>query len=152
MQSMNNLKKGKNEQDFKPKKIYLDTNAFIYSAIDETTIGEKSTELISKIKEGKYKAYTATLTIDEFLWRVKKEVGKEKAIKAVEIFQTLANLTLISVDMEVITKAIEIFKTTSLDPRDAIHLAAMKQKNITTIYSTDSDFDKIEDIKRINLE
>ena len=50
-----------------------------------------------------------------------------------------------------VSQAIEIYKKNKLDPRDAIHLAAMQSKKIKTIYSSDSDFDKIKEIKRIDF-
>lgn len=150
MQSMNNMKKEQKEQVSK-EKIYVDSNAFIYAAIDNEEIGRKARALITDIKNGKYKAYTSTLTIDEFLWRVQKEVGRELASESVTIFSTLANLELINVDVKVIIKAIEIYKTEKLDPRDSIHLAAMKEKDVFIIISMDHDFDKIRNIKRVDF-
>ena len=150
MQSMDNMKKEQEEQVSK-EKIYIDSNTFIYAAIDNEEIGRKAKTIITDIKNGKYKAYTSTLTIDEFLWRVQKEVGRELASESVTIFSTLANLELINVDIKIITKAIEIYKTEKLDPRDSIHLAAMREKNISHIVSTDPDFDKIKNIKRIDF-
>lgn len=153
MESTNNTKKEIKEQDSKKilEKRYIDANLFIYAAIDEENIGKNAKNILLEIKEGKYKAYTATLTVDEFLWRVQKEVGKELAVEGVEIFFTLQNLELINIDNDLITRAINIYKTQNLDPRDAIHLSAMKQKNINTIISSDPDFDKIEEIDRIDF-
>ena len=150
MLSMNNMKKEQEEQVSK-EKIYIDSNIFIYAAINNETMGKKAKNFISEIKDGKYKAYTSTLTVDEFLWRVQKEVGKELASESAIIFSTLANLELISIDTKIITNAIEIYKIEKLDPRDSIHLAAMKEKNISIIVSTDPDFDKIKNIKRIDF-
>lgn len=153
MKYTNNMKKEQEEQASKEKieKAYIDSNTFIYAAIDNEKIGTKAKNILTKVKEGKYKAYTSTLTIDEFLWKVQKEVGRELASEAVNIFFTLSNLELINVDAKIASKAIEIYKTENLDPRDAIHLAAMKEKDISVIISSDSDFDKIKDIKRIDF-
>jgi predicted nucleic acid-binding protein len=149
------LKKEKNEQDFeqenKPERIYLDSNIFIYSVNENTKEQEKAKEIIKKIKGGYYLAFTSTLTIDEFLWAIQKASTKEIASNAAEIFFTLPNLVLVNIDSTTIKNALEQYKNTFLNPRDAIHLAAMKQKNLTTIYSTDPDFDNIKGIKRIDL-
>ena len=131
--------------------FYADSNLFIYGATDEGAIGEESKRIIESIKNGEFKAFTSTLTIDEFLWRVQKEVGREFAAESVKIFFTIQNLEIINVDQKIILNAIEVYKINKLDPRDAIHLAAMRSKKINKIFSSDSDFDKIKDIKRIDF-
>jgi len=135
----------------KIRKRYIDANLFIYATIDNESIGKRAKNILRKIKEGEYMAYTSTLTVDEFLWRVQKEIGKELAEQTVSIFFDLPNLELINIDKQIITSAIEIYKNEKLDPRDSIHLAAMKSKNIKAIISTDPDFDKIQNIKRVDF-
>ncbi len=140
------------EQDYKKEPIYIDSNCFIYAAINKEKIGIKARTILENIKNGMYeKAYTSTLTIDEFLWRVKKEVGKELSIEGTAIFFALKNLELVSIDSLLISNAIEIYKNNNLDPRDAIHLAALKSKNTKIMVSSDPDFDKIKEIKRIDF-
>ena len=148
---MNNMKKEPKEQDSK-EIIYIDANCFIYASLDKERIGKNAREVLEKVRTGFYKkAYTSTLTIDEFIWRIQKEVGRELASEGAEIFFSLENMNLINIDSQVIHLAIEIYKNKKLDPRDAIHLAAMQSKNIKVIISSDPDFDKIENIKRIDF-
>ena len=45
----------------------------------------------------------------------------------------------------------DIFKKTTLDPRDAIHIASMKELGLSFIVSEDNDFDKVDRIKRVNV-
>jgi len=152
MQSTSNMKKGQNEQASKKEQIYLDSNCFIYASLDKSPIGQRAKQILVDVKEKKYeKAYSSTLTVDEFLWRVQKEVGRKLASEGASVFLTLPNFQLISVDAQIISKAIEIYKEQKLDPRDAIHLAAMQSKNVKTIASSDPDFDKIATIKRIDF-
>jgi uncharacterized protein len=146
---MNNMTKEQRELDFEDK--YADANLFIYAAIDKEKIGKKAKTILSDVKSGKYKLFTATLTVDEFLWRVQEEAGRELAFRSANIFLTLANLELINVDAGVISESINIYQNDKLDPRDAIHLAAMKSKKLRKILSSDSDFDKVEGIKRIDF-
>ncbi len=150
---MNNMKKEQKEQVFKKKEpIYLDANCFIYASIDKTHIGQKAKEILTQIKNGIYKkAYTSTLTVDEFLWRVQKEVGRDLASEGASIFLTIPNLELVNVDTSIISETIELYKNQRLDPRDSIHLASMKSKKIKTIISSDPDFDKVDDIKRLDF-
>ena len=146
------MKKEQEEQVSKKiRKRYIDANLFIYATIDNEPIGKRAKNILRKIKEGEYMAYTSTLTVDKFLWRVQKEIGKELAEQTVSIFFDLPNLELINVDKQIITSAVEIYKNEKLNPGDSIHLAAMKAKNIKAIISTDPDFDKIQNIKRIDF-
>ncbi|MEK6873205.1 MAG: PIN domain-containing protein, partial [Nanoarchaeota archaeon] len=61
------------------------------------------------------------------------------------------NIIFIEVNQEIISNSIEIYNKVRLDPRDAIHLASMQSKKVISIVSTDSDFDEIKEIKRIDF-
>lgn len=149
---MSNMTKEQKEQDSKKESIYLDANCFIYATIDKEEIGQNAKKILEEVNNGAYKkAYSSTLTVDEFLWRVQKEVNREMSAEGSSIFFSLQNLELISIDAQIISKAIEIYKNDKLDPRDSIHLAAMQSKEIKTIISSDPDFDKIKSIKRIDF-
>ena len=45
---------------------------------------------------------------------------------------------------------IDIFEKTILDPRDAVHIASMKELGLSLIVSEDADFDKVKGIERVN--
>ena len=55
----------------------------------------------------------------------------------------------IEIDKSVIIKMVDIFEKTRLDPRDAIHIASMKELGLSVIVSEDEDFDKVEGIERL---
>ena len=148
---MNNMKKEQEDQELKSEEVYLDSNLFIKSIISITAEGEKAREVISKIKNGEYNAHTSTLTLDEVMWVVQNFKDKETAYEAGKTLMRATNINFISVGIEIISKSLEIYKNTPLDPRDSIHLATMQSKGIKTIISQDSDFDKIKDIKRLDF-
>ena len=149
---MNNMKKEQEEQGLKSEEVYIDSNVFIYAFLDMEKEGVRARKIFEDIKKGKYKkAFTSTLTFDEFLWCVQKQVGKELAAEGATIFFNFQNLELISIDSQMALEALKIYKNEKLKPRDAIHVAAMKSKNISRIISTDSDFDEIKDIQRIDF-
>ena len=145
---MSNMTKEQKEQGF--KEVYLDANLFIYSVLNNAEIGEKSRKIIENVKNNVYNGFTSTLTIDEILWAVQKEIGKEKAADIAKDFIAMQNLQIIPVSIDVIKKSIEFYKR-SLNPRDAIHLAAMQSKGIKIMISSDLDFDKIKEIRRIDF-
>ena len=142
------MTKEQKEQGF--KEVYLDANLFIYSVLNNAEIGEKSRKIIENVKNNVYNGFTSTLTIDEILWAVQKEIGKEKAADIAKDFIAMQNLQIIPVSIDVIKKSIEFYKR-SLNPRDAIHLAAMQSKGIKIMISSDLDFDKIKEIRRIDF-
>jgi len=142
------MTKEQKEQGF--KEVYLDANLFIYSVLNNAEIGEKSRKIIENVKNNIYNGFTSTLTIDEILWAVQKEIGKEKAADIAKDFIAMQNLQIIPVSIDVIKKSIEFYKR-SLNPRDAIHLAAMQSKGIKIMISSDLDFDKIKEIRRIDF-
>jgi len=145
------MKKEQEKPELKFEEVYVDANLLIYAATEEGAISKKAFEIVEKIKQGHYKAFTSTLTMDEVLYIIQKNAGREIAAKTVETYLKLNNLNIISVDMQILNKSIEIYKKTSLRPRDSIHLAAMQLNEIKTIISQDSDFDKIKDIKRLDF-
>ena len=149
---MSNMTNEQKEQDFKlDSEFYLDSNLFIYSAIDRGFIGGQCKKILKLISEGKFKAYTSTLTIDEILWRVQKETDRNLAGETAKKLLAMQNLEFINIDMGIIFQAIDYYTNDKLDPRDSIHLAAMRSRKINTILSSDPDFDKIKGIKRIDF-
>ena len=149
---MNNMTKEQKEQDYEGDvEFYTDSNLFIYSALDKGLIGSEAKIIIKKINDGEYNAYTSTLTIDEVLWKVQKDVGRGIASETAKKMINLKNLKFIDADLFVIQKAVEIYQTEKIDPRDSIHLASMKKLKLNLIISSDSDFDKIKEIKRIDF-
>ncbi|MEK6909019.1 MAG: type II toxin-antitoxin system VapC family toxin [Nanoarchaeota archaeon] len=145
------MKKEQEEQELESKEVYLDSNLFITSVISTATDGEKARAIIKQIKEGEYEGYTSVLTLDEVIWIVQKFKDKETAYETGKTLIGIPNINFVPIGVELISKSLELYKNTLLDPRDAIHLATMQQKGIKTIISQDSDFDKIKNIKRIDF-
>ncbi len=149
---MSNMKKEqeKPELKFEEEEAYADANLFI-SLLSLEKAGEAAREIIDNVKKGNVKVYTAALTIDEVLWTIQKKKGKEIAYTTAKIIMGLPNLEFIPVSSEIIGQSLEIYLKEGMHPRDAIHLASMKSKNIKTIISSDPDFDKIKGIKRVDF-
>ena len=92
------------------------------------------------------------MTFDEFSYKVLKNKSDEDAIKSIAAFLSLPNLTFLATNKSTIWLAFELIKKYKLEPRDAIHAASAMQNNIKIIVSEDKDFDKVKEVKRINLE
>lgn len=139
------------EERKSPEEVYIDANVLIYASLDEGKTGDNARDIIELIRKGKYKAFTISLTIDELLWKVQKALGREKAAEVAKHYLYLVNLEIVGVDQILVANSLQYYVNEKLDPKDAFHFAFMRSKGIKTIISSDSDFDKIKEIKRIDF-
>jgi len=129
--------------------MYVDSNIFIFAAMDTGKIGEDCRKIVHLINSNQT-AFTASfLVVDEVIWVLKKNVGKEDAIKITKAMLSLP-IKWINVHRSIIIQMINIHESTILDPRDAIHLSSMKEFGVSTIVSEDKDFDRIKGIERLS--
>ncbi len=131
--------------------MYVDSNILIYSALDNKELGDSCRNLLDQIVKGKVSAASSYLVLDEVLWILQKEMGKKDALKAVKMFLSMP-LKWIDVKREVVYYWLTIYSGSDLDPRDALHLATMKEVGLTTIVTEDKDFQDIEGIQRIDIK
>ncbi len=127
---------------------YLDSNLIIYAMLDETVVGDWARELLGKVQKGKLTACTSFLTFDEVFYKVNKMKGNDTALRNLEAFLTMANVRFLEVNDAVIWRALEIIREYHVLPRDAIHAATAFIAGVETIYSEDTDFDKVKGLRR----
>ncbi|MGA3111187.1 MAG: type II toxin-antitoxin system VapC family toxin [Candidatus Bathyarchaeia archaeon] len=130
--------------------IYLDSNVFIYAAINTQEPGEKARSLLQRIQQGDEKAETSALTFDEVFWAIKK-LDSEAALEACQALLNFPNLEIISADRDLALSALQIIKEHHLAPRDAIHAATAIAAKAEAVVSTDTHFDRIKELKRRSL-
>ena len=130
---------------------YVDANVFVDALIDEGKHGEAARKFFKNSALSQIPLHTSVLTIDEVAWSVKKSRGRPEAARAGKTMLEISNLTVVPVDLLIIRSALE-FVEGGLDPRDAIHVATMRQLGITNIITDDAHFDKISSITRIRVE
>jgi len=128
--------------------LYIDSNVFIYAALNTEEIGEKARALLLKVQQGEEQASSSALTFDELVWAVKKYRTVEDAINAGEVFLNFPNLRLTLVNGELLASALNLIRKYRLDPRDSIHAATAILERAEAIVSTDTHFDKIKEIRR----
>ena len=129
--------------------MYIDSNIFIFAATDKKELGQDCREIIRFINEQKITCVASFLVIDEVMWILKKNIGRDSAIKIAKAMLSMP-IKWVEVDKSVIVKMTDIFEKTKLDPRDAIHIASMKELGLSSIVSEDTDFDKVEGIERVD--
>ena len=127
---------------------YLDSNVFINSSINDLEIGNKCRSLLKEISSGKIIGITSCLSFDEIIWILRK-IKPEGLIELSKSLLAL-NVKFVDVNKSILYKVVEIIEKYKLKPRDAIHLATMQINNCKTIITSDSDFNKISEIEKIN--
>ena len=132
--------------------IYLDANIFLCATLNEGALGQKARALTAKIVKKQEIGYTSYLTWDEFVHTLRKLFGREAAVDQGEKFLNFLNLHFIPADETILSRAQQLIEQYTLDPRDAIHIATALVKQIPTIISNDSDFNKVKEIHVTSLE
>ena len=127
--------------------MYFDSNIFIFAAIDKGKVGKNCRKIMKLIDEQRILAAANYMVIDEVLWVLKKNIGKEDAIRIVKTILSMP-IKWINMDEQIVLQTMVVFEKTTLDPRDSVHIASMKKVGLTTLISEDRDFDKIEGIAR----
>jgi len=133
--------------------LYVDSNIFLYPVIYKPeTVKEarESKNFLLKISEGFVEACTATITWDEVVWVVRKIFGLKPSIELGRKLLEFPNLKLLNVKRSVVLRAQKLMEKYGIKPRDAIHAATALENGVETIVSYDRDFDKLEEIKRLD--
>lgn len=131
--------------------IYLDANFFLFAILDVTQKGDNARKIQDSIIRGKQDATTSALTLDEIMWVLVKNKKKHMLRTVVEGIYSIPNLDVSGLSSTVPLLALESMEKYGLSPRDAFHLAVMKEAKIRSIVSDDNDFDKVEWVKRIPI-
>src|SRR3989338_8044801 len=123
--------------------IYLDANVFVYAAINNGELGERSRNIIKKLLDNKVSAFTSVLTWDEVVWAIRKKVGVDISISEGEKLLKIDNLNWLQANEQIIFFSQKLMKIYHLKPRDAIHAASAIINKCESVISDDSDFDKV---------
>ncbi|MDK2384709.1 MAG: type II toxin-antitoxin system VapC family toxin [Candidatus Korarchaeota archaeon] len=131
--------------------LYIDSNVFIYPLIYDTEVEEagRSRQFLKRIASGEVMAYTSTLSWDELVWVVRKVDGVESSVRAGRLFLNFPHLRFLTVTKNTLLRAQEIMEKYGVKPRDSIHAASAFENGITTLVSYDTDFDKVEGLRRL---
>lgn len=131
--------------------MYIDSNIFIFAALDRTELGDNCRRVLEMIQNNDLTCASSYLTIDEVIWVLKKKLGKENAVRIAKASMSLP-VRWIDIDRAIMSRMIEQFSDHNLDLRDSLHLSSMKSAGINTILSEDKDFDNVKGIKRLDVE
>ncbi|MBS3090962.1 type II toxin-antitoxin system VapC family toxin [Candidatus Pacearchaeota archaeon] len=129
--------------------IYLDSNVFIYAALNMKPVADKCIKIMNDIANKKIEVCTSILTWDEFFYSIKRSLGTDYAVLESERLLRFLNLTFLDANVNTILLAQRLSTRYNIGPRDAIHAATAIANKCGSIISDDSDFDKVKELKRI---
>jgi len=129
---------------------FIDTNIVMYAVGREHKYKSSCAKIIMDISEGKISAVIDCEVLQELLYRYWHIGELEKGLEVFEYFQSLIPKVLEINRSDLVTTAQVLKENSFISPRDAIHIAVMKNNKINLICTTDTHFDKIEGIKGKN--
>ncbi len=129
---------------------FIDANLIMYSMGGPHPLREPCKTIFEKIRDRRIVVTTNTEVLQEILYRYfsigRSTLGEIAYKSMVEICVNVLPVTLQDTG-----RALELLKSYKvITSRDAIHAATMINNNVKKILSTDSHFDSIPNIKRIN--
>lgn len=127
------------------KKIYLDTNCFIYHYGKHPLFQPVSTEILLAVGEGKLQGVTSVLSVSEVLYR-RLQKKPDEPLEYQRTLLSIQNLSLMFVDLEVAAKAAEIRLRYNLKAPDAIHYATALVHNCNVFITNDKVFKRVKEI------
>ena len=130
--------------------FFLDANVIMYSLGSSHPFKEPCKSILAKIKSGDIRAVTNTEVLQEILHRY-FSIGKPDIAEIGYKSMIHLCLTVFPVTLSETNRALELMKAIpAITSRDAIHAATMINNDIKEIISTDSHFDLIPGINRID--
>ena len=131
---------------------FIDTNFFLrYLTKDEEEKAKAVLELLKKVKIGEEKVITSPLVIFELIFTLQSYYKvPRKNIK--NLLTPILSLRGLKLDQKTIfEQALDIYSESNISFADIFNYCFMLENKIDEIYSFDKDFDKLENIKRIDL-
>lgn len=133
-------------------KCFIDANVIMYAAGREHKYKISCSWIVTEIESRNINAVTDTEIPQEILHRYSM-IGLPD--KAIELSKKLYDLVpeMLPVNRQDINKAIKLYEkyyTKGVRSRDVIHTAVMENNKIAQLISTDTHFDLIESVTRID--
>jgi len=134
----------------KSRTIFVDTNIFLrYLTGDDPEKFERCKNLFKRALEKKVVLLTSGMVIAELIWTLNSfyKVPKDEIIEKVSVILNTSNLKI--PDKKLISETLTLYSQKNIDYIDAYNSVFMSDNGCDQIFSYDKDFDRIENIKRM---
>lgn len=125
------------------KTIVIDTNIIL-----RYLLGEKESEKIEKIFTSQNNLVIPDIVVAEVVWTLQRYYKWEKS-KIVELFVSIFSNGNVEFNQTQIFSTFETYLKHNVKYADAYIYQLMNQKKLKYIYSYDREFDRLEEIQRI---
>lgn len=130
---------------------FIDSNVFVYHLSADPRYGKRATTILESVENGE-ETFTSTLPIAQVCGYLKWK-NKEKLISTfLDLLRGLTSLKKAETEVTDFAMAIDLQKSLGLSWKmwdDLVICAQMKRLGLVEIYSRDTDFDSIPQIRRI---
>lgn len=128
---------------------FVDANVFIYCLVKSPENAYRvSREILKRIEDGE-EALTSTAVIQEVVDWLEYNNRREEVKAFLTAVNSYLTLRKAEVAWEDMLSALDDIERFEIDFVDALTLQLMKKNEVTEIYSNDTDFDRVEQVKRI---
>jgi len=128
--------------------VLVDANIVLYALGDLEPHRSQCRALLSGLWAGSGRAYASTEMIQEVLHHRMRKDGRANALRSVR--GVLPSFIVLDFDQEVLELALDLIEKTQIRGRDAVHAATALAYGISTIASSDSGFDVVPGLTRID--
>ena len=128
--------------------LFIDTPVLLYALGVESPERTSCRRLLQTSVDRDVRPHTDVEVLQEVLYHRLRRTTRKQALA--ECRQLADNLVVHDVTLEVWHRATELVETTPIRGRDAFHAAAALLAGFDAIVTTDSDFDGIPGLRRID--
>jgi predicted nucleic acid-binding protein len=129
---------------------FLDTNILIrYFTRDDEEKAQKAFALLNRVEQGQERVETSLLVVFETIFALQRsyKLPKNEIRELIAPILKLRGLHILG--KALCLNALDIYAEQNISFADAFNQAYMQSRGISEIYSWDTDFDRMEGIKRI---
>jgi len=129
---------------------FLDTNIFLrYLARDDEGKASAALALLMRVEQGEERVVTSAMVIFETIFTLEKSYGVPKTTIRERLENIISMRGLQLTDKALYYRALELYVDKNVSFADAYNSAFVQTRGESEIYSWDSDFDKVEGIRRL---
>jgi len=132
-----------------PNAVYLDSNVVYYATSADRIFGTACSRVLEAIQDGRLRAIASALIVAEVA-NTMRRAGKEKSMERVAAALTSMPVRFYDVTDALALEGIRLAREGHLTPYDGIHAATMLAAQVQVIVSTDTDFDRLSQVQRLD--
>lgn len=131
---------------------FLDANIFMYAAGREHSLKAPCVAILRRVAQEQIEAVTNAEVLQEILYRYSAINEHQRGIHLARLAVDQVAGEVLPVTLADMQRALDLFAGygTKIRSRDAVHAATMLNNDLTHLFSTDSHFDVIEGITRVD--